>query len=383
MRIAHVITRMIIGGAQENTLLNCLDLMRHYGDDVLLITGPALGPEGDLLSQGRAGELPVKVLPSLRRDIHPKWDWLANREIGMALKGFNPDVVHTHSAKGGLLGRKVAWKMNVPAVIHTIHGAPFHPYQSALAREFFRRCERWASARCHHLISVADAMTDLMVEAGVAPPEKFTTIYSGMDVEPFTRAKEHRAEIREKFGFDDEHVVIGKIARLFHLKGHYDLIKAAVPVEEYQRTFLLVGWNTEIVPDAGTEELGLAEHFVFAGLVPPSDVPALLGGMDALVHASYREGLARALPQALIAGLPVISYDVDGAREVTITDETGILVPAQDVEKLSQALEKLASDSALRQRLGSEGQRRFTEQFDHHTMTSRVREVYLEQIAKN
>lgn len=109
----------------------------------------------------------------------------------------------------------------------------------------------------------------------------------------------------------------------------------------------------------------------------------LIGGMDALVHASYREGLARALPQALIAGLPVISYDVDGAREVTITGETGILVPAQDVGKLSQALGKLASDSALRQHLGSEGQRRFTTQFDHRTMTARVREVYLEQIAKN
>ena len=160
-------------------------------------------------------------------------------------------------------------------------------------------------------------MTDLMVEAGVAPPEKFTTIYSGMDVEPFTRAKEHRAEIREKFGFDDEHVVIGKIARLFHLKGHYDLIKAAVPVVKSNPNvrFLLVGdgiLRSSLMQEL--EELGLAEHFVFAGLVPPSDVPALLGGMDALVHASYREGLARALPQALIAGLPVISYDVDGAR---------------------------------------------------------------------
>ncbi|MGB1707352.1 MAG: glycosyltransferase family 4 protein, partial [Rubripirellula sp.] len=369
-----------------NTLLNCLDLIREYDDDVLLLTGPALGPEGDLLSQGRAGELPVKVLPSLRRDIHPKWDWLANREIGAALKDFNPDVVHTHSAKGGLLGRKVAWEMKVPAVIHTIHGAPFHPYQSSLAREFFRRCERWACARCHHLISVADAMTDLMVEAGVAPPEKFTTIYSGMDVEPFTRAKEHRAEVRKKYGFEDEHVVIGKIARLFHLKGHQDLIKAVVPVVKSQPNvrFLLVGDG--ILRSSLTqqlEELGLSEHFVFAGLVPPSEVPMLIGGMDALVHASYREGLARALPQALIAGLPVISYDVDGAREVTITGETGILVPAQDVGKLSQALGKLASDSALRQHLGSEGQRRFTTQFDHRTMTARVREVYLEQIAKN
>lgn len=383
MRIAHVITRMIIGGAQENTLLNCLDLVREYDDDVLLITGPALGPEGDLLSQGRAGELPVEVLPSLRRAIHPKWDWLASRAIHKALAGFQPDVVHTHSAKGGLLGRQAAWKLNVPAVVHTIHGAPFHPYQSWLARDFFCRCERWASARCHRLISVADAMTDLMVEFGVAPREKFTTIYSGMDVEPFTRAKEHREMTRQKYGFRDEHVVIGKIARLYHLKGHQDLITAAIPVLQRQPNvrFLLVGDG--ILRETLTQriaELGLSDHFVFAGLVPPTEVPALIGGMDALVHASYREGLARALPQALIAGLPVISYDVDGAREVAITGQTGILVPAQDVAALSQALETLAVDDPMRQRMGREGQRRFTEQFDHRTMTARVREVYQQQL---
>ena len=385
MRIAHVITRMIIGGAQENTLLNCLDLIREYGDDVLLITGPALGPEGDLLSQGRAGELPVKVLPSLRRDIHPKRDWLASREISKALLEFQPDVVHTHSAKGGLLGRRSAWKLNVPAVVHTIHGAPFHPYQSRLARDFFRRCEQWASKRCHHLVSVADAMTELMVEAGVAPREKFTTIYSGMNVEPFTQAKQHRAAVRQEYGFGDEHVVIGKIARLFHLKGHQDLINAAVPVVKSQPNvrFLLVGDG--VLRESLTQqinELGLSKHFVFAGLVPPSEVPKLIGGMDALVHASYREGLARALPQALIAGLPVISYDVDGAREVTITGKTGILVPAQDVSALSQALGTMAGDRDLRKQLGAEGQRRFTEQFDHRTMTARVRELYQEQIAE-
>ena len=383
MRIAHVITRMIIGGAQENTLLNCLDLVREYDDDVLLITGPALGPEGDLLSQGRAGELPVQVLPSLRRAIHPKWDWLASRAIRNALAEFGPDVVHTHSAKGGLLGRHAAWKQNVPAVVHTIHGAPFHPYQSRLAREFFCRCERWASARCHRLISVADAMTDLMVESGVAPREKFITIYSGMDVEPFARAHEHRERTRQKYGFSSEHVVIGKIARLFHLKGHQDLITAAIPVVQRQPNvrFLLIGDG--ILRETLTQriaELGLSEHFVFAGLVPPSDVPALIGGMDALVHASYREGLARALPQALIAGVPVVSYDVDGAREVAITGQTGILVPPQDISALSQALETLAVDDEMRRRMGREGQRRFTEQFDHRTMTARVREVYQQQL---
>lgn len=381
MRVAHIITRMIIGGAQENTLLNCLDLIRDHDDEVLLITGPALGPEGDLLSEGRAGELPIEMLPNLRRAIDPRRDWIASREIQRALQKFRPDVVHTHSAKGGLLGRRAAWKIGIPAIVHTVHGAPFHPYQPRPAREFFRRCERWASRRCHRMISVADAMTDLMVDADVAPREKFVTIYSGMDVDPFLQADSSRDEIRSKYGLKKEHVVIGKIARLFHLKGHNDLITAAKSVASKfpNVRFLLVGDGILREELKGRiDALGLSEHFIFTGLVPPAEVPGCIGAMDALVHTSYREGLARALPQALIAGRPVISYDVDGAREVTITGETGVLVPPKDTAALSEALIRLVANPDDRKRMGREGQSRFTDQFRHQTMTRRIRELYQE-----
>ena len=225
MRIVHIITRMIVGGAQENTLFNCQDLITHYGDDVLLITGPSLGPEGALLQQGRGVEVPLEVVPSLRRAIHPLDDTKAYFALKRALKRYRPDVVHTHSAKGGFLGRLAAWSLKVPAVIHTVHGAPFHPYQSFAARRLFRDCERYAAHRCHHMISVADAMTDLMVNAGVAPQEKFTTIYSGMDVEPLLAANAHRDRVRQELGYGPDDVVIGKIARLFALKGHDDVIR--------------------------------------------------------------------------------------------------------------------------------------------------------------
>ena len=184
MRIAHIITRLIIGGAQENTVLCCEDLLR-YGDDVLLITGPPLGPEGSLLRRARAGGVPLEVIDSLRRPIHPWRDAVSYWHIKKALRRFRPGVVHTHSAKGGILGRAAAWSLHTPAIIHTVHGAPFHPYQGRGARWAFRACERWAAKRCHAMVSVADAMTDLMVSAGVAPREKFTTVYSGMEVEPF------------------------------------------------------------------------------------------------------------------------------------------------------------------------------------------------------
>lgn len=411
MRVAHIITRMIIGGAQENTLFNCTDLVQQHGDDVLLLTGPSLGPEGDLLqragltdgngvqiassptlqedtdgsespgteTRGRAGEFKIKCLPHLRRNIHPLHDWKGAGELRAALKAFQPDVVHTHSAKGGLLGRKVAWEMKVPAVIHSVHGAPFHAYQPKWAREFFRRCERWAAKRCHHMICVADAMTDLMVDANVAQRSKFTTISSGMDVDPFLNANLHREIVRSRLGVADDQVVIGKIARLFHLKGHEDLVTAAEKVIKQcpKVVFLLIGDGILREPlTRQIESLGMSDHFVFTGLVPPSEVPSLIGAMDILVHTSYREGLARALPQALIAGKPAVSYDVDGAREVVISGETGCLVPPQNIPRLAESLVELAQNRQEREKLGREGQLRFTEQFRHQTMTAQIRELY-------
>ncbi|MEM6470895.1 MAG: glycosyltransferase family 4 protein [Planctomycetota bacterium] len=390
MRVAHLITRMIVGGAQENTLLNCVDLAELYDDQVLLITGPSLGPEGDLLQRagleigqsyrrGRAGELRIELIPDLVRNIYPPSDLRAARAIRAKLQEFQPQIVHTHSAKGGLLGRKVAWSMNKPKVVHTVHGAPFHDYQSKWSREFFRRCERYAAKRCHRLISVADAMTDLMVSANVAARDKFTTIYSGMDVEPFLAANETRDAVREELGIAADQVVVGKIARLFHLKGHDDLITAAESViQDHPRVvFLLVGDGLlRESLEARINELGIRDHFRFAGLVAPSKVPALIGAMDVLVHTSLREGLARALPQSLIAGKPAVSFDIDGAREVVIDGETGFLIPPRDTKRLSRSIATLVEDRAGRERMGREGQRRFTDQFRHQTMTAQIRELY-------
>jgi len=386
MRVIHVITRMIIGGAQENTLFNCIDLIDDFDDDVLLVTGPSIGPEGDLMSLGRAVDVPNRMVPSLRRAIDPWNDFKALQELRRIIRDFKPDVVHTHSAKGGQLGRYAAYRERVPAIVHTVHGAPFHPYQSMLARNAFRLCETQAAKWCHRMISVADAMTELMVNANVAEPEKFCTIYSGMDVDPFLEASTHREAIRKSLGIKPEEVIVGKIARLFHLKGHDDLIAAAAEVTTVcpQVRFLLVGDG--ILRDslqAKIRQLGLENHFVFTGLVPPSDVPKMISAMDTLVHTSYREGLARALPQALISGIPVVSYDVDGAREVVIDDETGYLVPAGDTQQLATRLIQLATHPDLRLRMGDTGRNRFTDQFRHQSMTRQIRAVYSQILAKS
>lgn len=379
MRIAHIITRLILGGAQENTLFNCEDLLRIYGDEVLLITGPPLGPEGSLLQRAHNNGVPVAIVPPLRRAVHPLRDWQSYLQLRRLLKEFRPDVVHTHSAKGGILGRRAARSAGVPVIVHGVHGAPWHPYQSALVREFYKVCERLAARDCDHFVCVADAMRDLMVAAAVAPADKFTTIYSGMEVEPFLSADAHRQHMRRRLGYADEHIVIGKIARLFHLKGHDDVIAAAEPVIRQlpQVRFLFVGDGILAEPlKAAIRERGLTSHFQFTGLVPPEQIPELLSAMDILVHASLREGLARALPQALLAGKPVISYDIDGAREVVLPDVTGFLLAPRDTAAMSSAMLMLARDPELRTRLGSEGRRRFAELFRHERMTRETRLIY-------
>jgi glycosyltransferase involved in cell wall biosynthesis len=144
-----------------------------------------------------------------------------------------------------------------------------------------------------------------------------------------------------------------------------------------QVRFLLVG-DGILRPslERQIDEAGLTGAFHFTGLVPPTRIPALLGAMDMLVHVSLREGLARALPQALIAGRPAISYDVDGAREVVISGETGFILPPRSVGKLAEAIVRLACDPELRRQMGGQGRGRFTDRFRHQTMTRRLRELY-------
>jgi glycosyltransferase involved in cell wall biosynthesis len=385
MKVVHVITRLIVGGAQENTLLTVEEQHRTWRDDVTLITGPPLGPEGSLLERAQAGGFPVIVVDELRRNIDPWRDWRSLVRLKRLFRELKPEIVHTHSSKAGIIGRAAAHALRIP-VVHTIHGAAFHYGQSKLAYEVYRQAEKWAARRTDHFISVADDMTREYVAAGVAGPEKFTTVYSGFDVEPFLNPSRTREEVRAAWRIPGEGVVIGKIGRLFPLKGH-DFVIAAAP-EILRRCpnayFVLVGDGIlRAEYEARIAAAGIADRFRFTGLVRPEVIPDLLPGMDIVAHTSQWEGLARVLPQALIAGRPVVSFDVGGAREVVIPGQTGCLVPRDDIPGLVAAVCQLALDPEERARLGAEGGRRFTDQFRYQTMTRQIREVYTQVLGRS
>jgi glycosyltransferase involved in cell wall biosynthesis len=385
MKIVHIITRLILGGAQENTLLTVEGLQQRHGDTVTLITGPAEGPEGDLFARAERSGVRVEVIPELVRAIRPATDLAAYRRLRAAIRRLAPEVVHTHSSKAGIVGRAAAWRERVPAVVHTIHGLPFGPSERPARNRLYVATERWAARRCHAIVSVCDAMTEQALAAGVGRPEQFLTVYSGMDVEAFLNPKRPRDEVRRELGLAPEHVAFATVARLFERKGHDDLLAVAPRILETHPhvRFVWIGsgiWRHRL--EAEAQRLGVRSAIHFTGLVPPDRIPELLHACDAVVHPSLREGLARVLPQALLCGRPGISYDVDGAREVIITGETGILLSPRDLPALQGAIERLACDAALRDRLGGEGRRRFTDQFRQETMVDQLRSLYERLLAQ-
>jgi len=378
MRIVHVITRLIIGGAQENTLLTVEGLHHRYHDDVTLITGPAEGPEGDLFDKASRLGLRVELFPELVRPIRPLVDLKAYWRLRAAFRKLKPEVVHTHSSKAGILARAAAWHARVPAIVHTIHGMPFGAFETPVKNRLYVALERWAARRCHAIVSVCDAMTTQALAAGVGRPEQFLTVYSGMDADAFLNPRRPREEVRRELGLADNEVAFATVARLFELKGHDDIVAVAKDVLAANSKVRFVWVGDGILRDrliADLERQGIRQAFILTGLVPPERIPELLGAVDAVIHPSLREGLARVLPQSLLVGRPVISYDIDGAREVVLP-ETGILLAPRDREGLRRGILQLASDSVLRTALGSEGRRRFADQFRHETMTRQLRSLY-------
>ncbi len=375
MRICHVITRLILGGAQENTLLTCEGL-RARGHDVTLITGPAIGPEGELMTRAQAGGYRVVVIDEMRREIHGGRDLATYRRLKELLRELKPDVMHSHSSKAGILAREAAHKVGGMKIVHTIHGLPFHRYQGRLANWMYIALERRAARQSDAIISVADAMTRQALAAGVGRPEQYTTVFSGMEVEPYLTRPAEADAFRAGLGLPADAVLVTQVSRLAELKGHEFILAAAEQIADQRVRFCFVG-DGYLRPqiEARIAAMGQRGRFHLTGLLPPAQVPAVMHATDILVHCSLREGLARTLPQAMLAARPVISFDIDGAAEV-VNDQTGVLLAPRDVQGLAAAITRLAASPDLRRQLGLAGREHCRRRFDWRVMVEEIEKVY-------
>jgi glycosyltransferase involved in cell wall biosynthesis len=380
IRVMHIITRLILGGAQENTLLTVEGLQRRDRYDACLVTGPALGPEGELLSRARRNGVNVKLVDCMRRAINPWRDAATYRALCRMIRDYAPHIVHTHSSKAGIIGRLAAKSRGVPAIIHTIHGLPFHPYENAMKNRLYVFLERRAARASDAIITVADAMTRQALAAGVGESAQFQTIYSGLEISKYTPLNaQERDRFRDGLGIPRDAAVICKVARLFHLKGHEFLLRAMKRIVEAVPSARLVLVGDGILKGRLEEtagEMGIRDRVIFAGLVAPDEIRGYVGMSDVVAHCSLREGLARVLPQSMLCGVPVVSYDIDGAREAVIDGETGFLVPPESVDELADAIIRLLTDRALAARMADAGRRRCLEMFDGEKMVNQIAALY-------
>lgn len=381
VRVLHVITRLILGGAQENTLFTVIGQQQDPRYQVTLLAGAETGAEGDLHGAARAAGVDLVLLPPLVRAIHPWKDLRAFVGLVRFMRARRFHIVHTHSSKAGILARAAARLAGVPIVVHTLHSLVFHEYQSALANRVYVALKRLVAPLTDAFISVNDRTAQGALAAGIGRPEQHVTIFSGMPLAPFLDVGSTLSarEARRRLGIPEDAPVVGKIARLTPLKGHEQFLDAAADIARADPRvhFLLVG--NGILRDElerRVREMGIAERTVFAGLVPPESVPACIQAMDVVVHSSLREGIARVLPQAGAVGKPVVTFALDGAPEVIRDGVSGYLVPAGDTAALARRTIELLRDPARREEMGAAGREFARAHFGVDTMVESITRVY-------
>lgn len=375
LKVTHVITRLIVGGAQENTILSCalIDRERFPSD---IVCGPQSGSEGDLFGEARARGIPLTVEPTLVREVSPIYDALCTLRLIAHFRHTRPDIVHTHSSKAGIVGRAAARGAGVPVVIQTAHGWGFHGAQPFLERALYVNLERATAPLADAMIVVAEPNRALARELGIGHPEQFHLIRSGIELESYRRDEAAGRAIRAEFDVPADAFVFGSVGRLSEQKAPLDAMDAFIRVAAAHPDahYVLVGDGPlRDRVQARARAGGVETRVRFAGL--RRDVGAFLSAFDGFVLSSRWEGLPRVVPQAMAAGLPVVATAVDGTPEAVVEGVSGWLVPPGDVAALADRMVRLAVDPARAQAMGQEGLRRAGE-FSARRMVDQLADLY-------
>ncbi len=362
IKILRAITRLNIGGPAIHAIL----LSRALNDGALfqstLVTGTTAPHEGDMLDLARARSVEPLMLPALGREISPLDDLVSLARMVKLVRQLRPDIVHTHMAKAGTVGRLAARICGVPLVVHTYHGHVFHGYFSPARTRVFLTIERALGLATNRIIVVGDGQRDEIASYGVAPLRKLTTIRLGLELDQFLDAESYRGELRRELGIDTDAPLVGIVGRLVPIKAPELFLQAAVKVRQAlpSAQFLVVG--------DGERRQELETVRVYADL----DVVAL---------SSLNEGSPVVLIEALASARPVVATAVGGVPEVVINGQTGLTVPVSDVASLSESILTLLRDPALADRLGQAGRQHVYPRYDSSRLVDDMRQLYLHELA--
>jgi glycosyltransferase involved in cell wall biosynthesis len=362
VRILRVIARLNMGGPALHVAY-LTDGLKKRGYDTTLVAGSLARGEDSMAFVADARDVPVVRIDELGREISPLRDLVATFRLARLIRRERPQILHTHTAKAGTVGRVAALltgSRRPPIVVHTFHGHVLRGYFGPVRSLFFRLLERWLASRTTALVAVSPQVRDDLVSLGIAPRERFAIIRLGIELdERIAAEQDDRAESRRYLGIPDERFAIGWIGRMTPVKRTDDVLVAFKRLRDggVDATLCMVGDG----PDrAGLEqrayELGIVRDTLFLGY--QEDVAPFYAAFDALVLPSSNEGTPVSVIEALGAGRPVVATRVGGVPDIVRDGEDGFLVEPGATDELADRLARLARDPALRERMGKQGRER-------------------------
>jgi len=375
VRVLHVITRLTLGGAAENTLASMVALA-GAGYDGPLAAGLAESDRTSAEDARRRGVTLVDV-PGLGREVGPR-DLVALAQLVALVRRLRPAIVHTHTSKAGFVGRLAARLARAPAVIHQPHGHIFYGYYGAARTTLYVGLERLAARWTDRIVTLTDRGTDEHLARGIGRRAQYRTVPSGVPTAELRARAPGRAEARRALGLPADAFVVGALGRLVPVKG-FDVLVAALPAVAAavpSARVLLVGDGPERAAlQAQAAECGVGQRLHVTGAT--AEIARALAACDVLAAPSRNEGMGRALVEAMALGVPVVAAAVGGIPAVVGDGEGGRLVPAGDAAALAEALVELGVDHGLRAKLAAAAPAR-AEAFSAEAAAAAMRAVYHE-----
>jgi glycosyltransferase involved in cell wall biosynthesis len=383
IRILRAITRLNIGGPAHHVVLLNQALNDGVTFESMLVAGTTTPHEGDMLGVARAHGVEPRIVPSLGREISPLDDLVSLARMVQLVRQLKPDVVHTHMAKAGTVGRLAAHVCSVPLIVHTYHGHVFHSYFRPAKTRVFLTIERALGLLTDRVIAVGEGQRREIASYGVVPKRKLVAIPLGLELSNFLAAESQRGRLRQELDIPRDVPLIGIVARLVPVKAHEVFFDAARLVRQHMpdACFVIVGdGERRRELEALVARMGLDGSVLFVGW--RSDMPAVYTDLDVVALTSLNEGSPVSLIEALAAARPVVSTAVGGVPEVVVNGQTGLTVPSGDAAGLARAVITLLEDRAAAERFGAAGRRHVYPRYDASRLVDDVRNLYLGELAK-
>lgn len=377
VKVLHIITRLIVGGAQENTIYTALMLPeKQYRVDV--ISGPQTGSEGSLIQEFTAQGGNLRIVDNLVREISPINDLLALVKLIRIIKREKYSIVHTHSSKAGIIGRLAAYIAGVPVIVHTVHGWSFHSHMPVYTKALFVFLERWARKITDKMIVVTERDIEKGLRENIGSAKDYMLIRSAIPLDQFKPLD--RKEInnyRQSLGIPQDVYVVGNVGRLSPQKNPLGWLKVAEKIlKRVPDTFFLLVGDGPLRDDVEKyiRKSPLAGRVILTGI--RRDVRQMLAIMDVFLITSLWEGLPRVIPQAMSVGIPVVATLADGTAEVIKDGETGFICNPQDIDCLAERCVSLIENQSLREEIVRNAMVLAHDEFDINSMVMAIDHLY-------